>query len=238
MPGSKGPPLLRNSVLDKVACRGDWSLRLWIALAIVLAPARAQYVDFCNVDRANHHLNGKVVDFTFNHGTDRRIFSPILGMQRDLYVYLPPGYDPNRAYSLIIFFHMANADEHFFVHSTLLKVLDRLIAAGAFPPVVVAAPDGLFGAAGRFHREHSMFINGPNGRFEDHIIQEVIPFLTANYSIRPEREAHAAPWEFHGRRIRREVKAWQSLIAIISVRSPPVAGATNLRYYNADRSLL
>jgi esterase/lipase superfamily enzyme len=205
-------------------------IALWIGLAII-SPARAQYVDFCNVDRANHHLNGKVVDLTFNHGADRRIFSPILGMRRDLYVYLPPGYDPNRAYSLIIFFHMANADEHFFVHSTLLKVLDRLIAAGAFPPVVVAAPDGLFGAAGRFHREHSMFINGPNGRFEDHIIQEVIPFLTANYSIRPEREAHAlagvSAGAYGAASIAIEHRDYFGAVAT-------VAGALNLRYYNAD----
>ncbi len=37
------------------------------------------------------------------------------------------------AYPLVIFFHMANADEHYFVHSTMLKVLDALIASGAVP---------------------------------------------------------------------------------------------------------
>jgi hypothetical protein len=218
----------RNSSLTK------WLTRLvfaaWIGLAIS-TPARAQFLDFCNVDRANHRLSGKVVDFTFNHGTDHRIFSPILGMRRDLYVYLPPGYDPHRAYPLIIFFHMANADEHFFVHSTLLKVLDGLITAGAFPPAVVAAPDGLFGSAGRFRREHSMFINGPNGRFEDHIIQEVIPFLTANYSIRPEREAHALAGVSAG--------GYGAVSMAIGHRDyfaavATAAGALNLRYYNAD----
>jgi hypothetical protein len=206
-------------------------IALWVALAIG-SPARAQYLDFCNVDRANKRLSGKVVDFTSNHGSDRRIFSPILGMRRDLYVYLPPGYDPSRAYPLIVFFHMANADEHFFVHSTLLKVLDSLISAGACPPVVVASPDGLFGTARRFRRDHSMFINGPNGRFEDHIIQEVIPFLTANYSIRPEREAHALMGVSAG--------GYGAASMAIAHRDyfgavATVAGALNLRYYNADR---
>jgi Putative esterase len=172
-----------------------------------------------------------VIDFTSNHGSDSRIFSPILGMRRDLYVYLPPGYDPHRAYPLVIFFHMANTDEHIFVRSTLLKVLDSLISSGAFPPVVVAAPDGLLGKSGPFHKRHSMFINGPNGRFEDHIIQEVIPFLTATYSIRPEREAHALMGVSAG--------GYGAVSMAIAHRAyfgtvATVAGALNLRYYNAD----
>jgi S-formylglutathione hydrolase FrmB len=38
---------------------------------------------------------------------------------------------------------------------------------------------------------HSFYLNGIMGAFEDHILTEVVPFLTANYSIRPERQAHA-----------------------------------------------
>jgi esterase/lipase superfamily enzyme len=211
-----------------------WLTRPVIAVFLGLAmawPARAQLVDFCNVERANGRLGGKVIDYTFNHGTDHRIYSPILGMRRDLYVYVPPGYDPRRSYPLILFFHMANADEHYFVHSSFLKVLDGLIQAGAFPPAVVAAPDGLLGAAGRFHRHHSMFINGPNGRFEDHVLQEVIPFLAANFSIRPEREAHAlmgvSAGGYGAMSMAIEHQEYFGAVATM-------AGALNLRYYNAD----
>jgi esterase/lipase superfamily enzyme len=212
-----------------------WLTTPVIAVLIGLAPvspARAQLLDFCNLDRANARLRGKVIDYTFNHGSDHRIFSPILGMRRDLYVYLPPGYDPRRAYPLILFFHMASADEHYFVHSSLLKTFDSLIVAGAFPPVVVAAPDGLLGTASRFHREHSLFINGPNGRFEDHILQEVLPFLTANYSIRPEREAHALLGVSAGAygAMSMAIKHREYFGAVASM-----AGALNLRYYNADK---
>jgi enterochelin esterase-like enzyme len=163
---------------------------LFISLAMAL-PARAQYLGCVNLDRVNRRLAGQVVDYTKNHGTDHRIFSPILGMPRDLYVYLPQGYDPSRAYPLVLYFHMALVDEHYFVGSSLVSSLDELIGCGRFPPAVVACPDGTYSCRDRFRDVHSFYVNGLGGRFEDHIFQEVIPFLAANYSIRPEQQAHA-----------------------------------------------
>jgi S-formylglutathione hydrolase FrmB len=153
--------------------------------------ARAQYLSHVNLDKVNRRLSGTVVDYTKNHGSDRRNFSPILGRPRDLYVYLPPGYHPNTLYPLIVYLHVANVDEHYFVGSRLLSNLDELILAGKIPPVVVAAPDGSYGGSDLFCEPHSLFVNGLGGRFEDHLLQEVIPFLTSNYAIRPEREARA-----------------------------------------------
>jgi S-formylglutathione hydrolase FrmB len=126
---------------------------------------------------------------------------------------------------------MAVADEHYLVRSNMLLVLDNLIVTGACPPVVFVAPDGLFGSPGRFHRHHSMFINGPNGRFEDHILQEVVPFLTANYSIRPEREAHAlmgvSAGGYGAMSMAIEHQEYFGAVATLG-------GALNLRYYNVD----
>jgi Putative esterase len=203
-----------------------------IGLAVV-SPARAQFPDFINIDRTNQRLAGVVIDYTNNHGADHRIFSPILGMPRDLYVYLPPGYDPHRAYPLIVFLHMASQDEHFFLHPILIRALDDLILQGKVPPVVVAAPDGVLGAAGLLHKHHSLFINGPNGRFEDHVIQEVVPFLMTKFSIRPEREAHALLGISGG--------AYGAMGIAIDHRDyfgavATLAGALNLRYFNADET--
>ena len=158
-------------------------MRLFIAVSIVLAfvlPAKAQLANCINLDRVNGRLAGRVVDYTNNHGSDRRIFSPILGMVRDLYVYLPPGYDPGRTYSLVLFFHMADVDEHFFIGSKVLKELDDLIVCGGFPPAIVACPDGTYRGWNRSHAKHSLYVNGLGGRFKDHILQEVVPFLTAS----------------------------------------------------------
>ena len=154
-------------------------------------PVQAQVLNHVNLDRVNSHLAGHVVDYTNNHGSDRRIFSSILGQPRDLYVYLPPGYDFRRAYPLVLFFHMATVDEHYFVSSKLLSIVDNLVLCKKLPPVIIASPDGTYGGRNRLSAEHSLYVNGCGGRFEDHVLQEIVPFLAANYSIRPERQAHA-----------------------------------------------
>lgn len=163
-------------------------------LVLVANPARGQLIDRfrdnVSLRLVNRLIAGTVVDYTHNHGQDRRLYSPILGMPRDLYVYLPPGYTPTRAYPLILSLHMAYVDEHNFLSAQVLH-LDRIIRRGEIPPVIVAVPDGTYGGENTTDAAHSLFINGLGGRVEDHIMEEVIPFLMTQYSIRPEREAHA-----------------------------------------------
>jgi S-formylglutathione hydrolase FrmB len=169
-------------------------MRLSIVLFTVVAvalPARGQVDNGTSKEWVNRHLAGQVVNYVKKHGNDRRIFSPILGMPRDLSVYLPPAYNPDHSYSLILFFHMADVDERYFIGSRLLRELDDLIVRGEFPPAIVACPDGSYGGWNPLNAKHSLYINGIGGRFKDHILQEVIPFLTANYAIRPERQGHA-----------------------------------------------
>jgi S-formylglutathione hydrolase FrmB len=172
-----------------------------------------------------------VIDYTNNHGSDHRINSAILGMPRDLYVYLPPGYNPGRSYPLVLFFHMANVDEHYFVGSKLLSIIDDMILCGRFPPAIVACADGTYSGWNQFNSKHSLYINGCGGRFEDHILQEVIPFVMATYSIRPEREAHAIVGASAG--------AYGAMTLAIDHRDffgavATLAGALNLRYSNCD----
>lgn len=162
-----------------------------IVVLVVNSPVLGQFLDRVNIDRVNCRLAGHVIDYTDNHQADQRIFSPLLGMPRDLYVYVPPGYDPARTYPVVLFFHMANVDEHYFIGSKLLEAVDDLIIRGEFPPALLACPDGTYSGWNRLNSKHSLYVNGAGGRFEDQILQEVIPFLTARYSIRPEREAHA-----------------------------------------------
>src|SRR5262245_28146785 len=64
-------------------------------------------VDPCQTFKplVNLAIKGKVLDFTFNHGKDYRIYSQALGQKRDLYIYLPPGYDRNQAYPVMFYLH-------------------------------------------------------------------------------------------------------------------------------------
>jgi S-formylglutathione hydrolase FrmB len=203
---------------------------VYIVLTVVL-PARAQILSHVNLERVNQRLAGHVIDYTNNHGCDRRIYSPILGMPRDLYVYVPPGYNPACAYPLVLVFHMADVDEHFFVGPTVVSGLDDLIVRGEFPPAVVACADGTYEGWNRFNAKHSLYVNGCGGRLEDHIVQEVVPFLMANYSIRPEREAHgllglsAGGYGTMGLAIKH--RDFFSAVATL-------AGPLNLRYSNCD----
>jgi S-formylglutathione hydrolase FrmB len=168
--------------------------RLVAALLLVAStatPARAQLFDWVKIDHVNSKLCGQVIDFTQNHGIDRRICSSILGRPRDLYIYLPPGYDPSVAYLLMIFLHGAHVDEHAFLDPGVLKTLDRMISHGEVPAAIIAAPDGTYEGKNRITSTHSLWVNGLGGRFEDHVVGEILPFLMQTYSIRPEREAHA-----------------------------------------------
>jgi S-formylglutathione hydrolase FrmB len=166
----------------------------WIAVVLLGLvpgpPLRARGLLLkADLDRVNRGLHGRVVDYTNNHGADRALPSPSLGERRDLYVYLPPDYDPALSYPLILWLHGFSQDEESFIHG-VVQALDRAIDERKLPPVVVAAPDGsLRGVAGYFS-PGSFFLNSRAGAFEDYLMKDVWEFLLANYSIRPEREAH------------------------------------------------
>jgi poly(3-hydroxybutyrate) depolymerase len=162
-----------------------------LLIASAAAPAKAQVCNLANLDHLNGKLRGRVIDYTQNHGADRRVWSPILGRPRDLYVYLPPGYDASVAYPLILFLHGAVIDEHFFLGPFDLKALDLMMSVGEVPAAIIAAPDGTYDGKNRISSAHSLWVNGLGGRFEDHVVAEIVPFLMRTYSIRPERDAHA-----------------------------------------------
>jgi S-formylglutathione hydrolase FrmB len=165
-----------------------------VLLSLTLLPACAlranPLINLHRLDRANRHLAGQVLDFTRNHGADRRIWSPALGEKRDLYVYLPPGYDPRRRYPLILSLHGFAQDELTFLRD-VVGPLDRAMVAGVLPPCIVAAPDGSLRGIDCLLSAGSFFLNSDAGRFEDYLMTDVWDFVTHNFPVRPEPEAHA-----------------------------------------------
>src|SRR5205807_833854 len=126
---------------------------------------------------------------THNHGADRRIWSAALQQPRDLYVYLPPGYDGTRQYPVMLWLNPIMADEASFLDG-VVQLLDKTIRTGQLPPFIVAAPDGSITGRARLFSAGSFYVNSDAGRFEDYIIQDVWGFVIRNYAVRPEREAH------------------------------------------------
>jgi len=111
---------------------------------------------------------------------------------RSVAVYLPPGYDTEPA-DYPLFVGLAG-----FTGSGLRMIawqgfgeslpqrLDRLVAAGEMGPVVAAFPDGFTSLGG------NQYVNSPaTGRWEDFVLDEVVPALERRYRVRPGAEHRA-----------------------------------------------
>jgi S-formylglutathione hydrolase FrmB len=166
----------------------------WIAVALLVSltgsspalhPLRRG-----ELDRVNAGLAGRVLDFTHNHGADNRIWSAAVGQKRDLYVYVPPGFDPCKQYPLVLWLHGHAQDEFAFLRN-VIGPFDRAIASGKMPPVILVTPDGSIGGRDCLLNSTSFFLNSEAGRFEDFLMVDVWNFATSHFPICPQREAHA-----------------------------------------------
>lgn len=112
--------------------------------------------------------------------------------ERDLFVYLPPGYDEGgdnypSVYCLTGFTgrgKMLLNDNAF--TPNLAERMDRLIAAGTIRPMIVVMPDCFTYYGG------SQYINSSaTGRYEDYLIDEVVPHVDANLRTIADRNFRA-----------------------------------------------
>src|SRR5262249_6562637 len=115
------------------------------------------------LERMNRQLRGTLVDYTHNHGADRRIWSEALGQKRDMYVYLPPGFDPRLSYPIVIWLHGFGQDEHTFAQ-VIAPRIDKAITCGQLPPHIIASPDGSLAGHECMLTPGSFFINSQAGR--------------------------------------------------------------------------
>lgn len=107
--------------------------------------------------------------------------------ERRVPVYLPPGYDDTAARYPVVYLLTG-----FTGRGTLLlndsafdeniqERLDRLIATGEVQPMILVMPDCFTRYGG------SQYLNSSaTGRYEDHLIRELIPFIDRRYRTRPE----------------------------------------------------
>ena len=165
-------------------------------LAVALAPGpSAALPDLLRhgsrdqVANLNKQMAGRLLDFTHNHGCDRRIHSPALNEKRDVYVYLPPGYDGTTQFPAALWLHGFGQDETSFLE--LVRYFDQAIASGQIPPMVIAAPDGSVTGHIAVFNVGSFYVNSHAGRYADYVVQDVWHgFVRRQFAVRPEREAH------------------------------------------------
>lgn len=126
------------------------------------------------------------------------IYSMILGHDRPLIVYLPPGYDEKGVeYPLLIAFHGNGGRAQSWIR-VLIEPMESAFEAGTMPPTVVVSVDFSISGDGKDNpmtpyddRRGSRYVNSNLGRFEDHFTKEIIPFVFSNFNVSTDSDSIA-----------------------------------------------
>lgn len=123
--------------------------------------------------------------------------SKSLGIRRQLRVYTPPGYAPDRKYPVLYLLHGLGMDDRQWlggIHAD--HVLDNLLADGNIQPMIAVFPNGdasmtaAEAEAGRGSRRTAPFDNWGTP-FENDLLKDIIPFIESRYSVYADREHRA-----------------------------------------------
>jgi len=145
--------------------------------------------------------NGKGTIITFtseddlvplgDHVTRKEPFhSKILNGDRAMLVYLPENYtNAGKPYPVIFALHGFGDRPNNYVIS-LLPLIEELMEDGSFPPSVVVMPDFSLTGNGKTPQNYptdgrsgSWYINSNMGRYADHFINEIVPFVRKNFNV-------------------------------------------------------
>jgi S-formylglutathione hydrolase FrmB len=108
--------------------------------------------------------------------------SAALGRDVAYVVDLPPSYDKgDRAYPVVIALHGLFESSAFWERRGLAPILADLRQRGEVPEFLLVAVDG----------GNSFFVNGPDGRYQDLVTQDVLAHVAATYRVKPGREGRA-----------------------------------------------
>jgi enterochelin esterase-like enzyme len=115
--------------------------------------------------------------------------SKSLGVLRGLVVYTPPGYEQNnRKYPTLYLQHGSGDNQATWtVHGKAHWILDNLIAQGRTKPMIVVMANG--------HTSDQPFsmpgLESNAARFERDLLEDVMPFVEANYRVKKSAEDRA-----------------------------------------------
>jgi enterochelin esterase-like enzyme len=127
------------------------------------------------------------------HGTVSKVWynSPVLGMDRRVYVYTPAGYEKSKAkYPVFYLLHGSGGDEDAWTNmGRAAQIMDNLIAQGKAKPMIVVMTNGNANQAGAQNEVAAIPAQGDGmaayqrlaGKFEEHLVKDLIPFIEKNY---------------------------------------------------------
>lgn len=132
------------------------------------------------------------------HGNLEKVWydSPTLNLTRRMYVYTPPGYtDDNTRYPVFYLLHGAGGDEDAWSSmGRACQIMDNLIAQGKADPMIVVMTNGnatQVAATVDYPVQSQGGGFGSDARFEQSIIDDVIPYIDSNYRTLTDRENRA-----------------------------------------------
>lgn len=112
--------------------------------------------------------------------------------RRRVPLYLPPGHDTSSARYPVVYVLTGFTGRGTMLlnesawEENIAERMDRLIAQGQVRPMILVMPDCFTRIGG------SQYLNSPAvGRYEDHVIQELVPFVDGKYRTLPDRDHRA-----------------------------------------------
>lgn len=117
--------------------------------------------------------------------------SKTVGTRRKMFVYTPPSYSAEKKYPVLYLLHGIGGDEtEWQRYATVDVLMDNLIADGKTVPMIVVMPNGR--AQKNDRPEGNVFASAPAfERFEEDLINDVIPTIESRYSVNTNREYRA-----------------------------------------------
>ncbi len=116
------------------------------------------------------------------HGNvTRHIYhSYVTGGERELYVYMPPGYDPEQTYpTLYLLGGSGELPSNWMYDGRANLIMDNLLAEEKAIPMVIAIPNNQI-----IHRNHPNHVELTFDLFEEELRKHVIPLVEREYSVR------------------------------------------------------
>ena len=128
------------------------------------------------------------------HGTVSKVWynSPVLGMDRRVYIYTPAGYEEGKQkYPVFYLLHGAGGDEDAWTNmGRAAQIMDNLIAQGKAKPMIVVMTNGNANQAGAQNEVPPLATEAADamaeylrtaGKFEEHLVKDLVPFIEKNY---------------------------------------------------------
>lgn len=125
------------------------------------------------------------------HGAIRQVWydSEVLGMQRRMHIYTPPGYDGSDTQYPVLYLLHGGGDEDS-GWSTVGRsgyILDNLLADGVAEPMLVVMPNGSLPAG----RPADGLRGGAQERFSLEMMESIVPYVEGNFRVLPASASRA-----------------------------------------------